>query len=122
MRRGFDGADDFARSVLAMHTGHWLMKRLRVALVTHVVAINSEPMHFARVHDLFFPNHLNVVLGLAGDDAGVTARTRTSINRHPPRITFILPLRVERDSVVWIIGLAFSEVGPGAVLSERGRA
>src|ERR1051325_5873645 len=51
-------ADQFARRVFTMHA----RKRLEHHLLVFEIAVDTKPMHLARVHHLSFPNHRDVVL------------------------------------------------------------
>ena len=56
-----------------------------------VVGVDTEPMHFAAVDDLFLADDRDVVFRNAGDDARVAAGARVVIDRHAP---FVIPLVV----------------------------
>src|ERR1043165_1090429 len=98
VHRGVDGADALARRVLAVHAGDGHEVDARGAFDRAAeVCVNPEPVHLARARDLLFADDGDVVLGLAGDDAGVAADARRDINRHAPAIAaqpLLIVLRV----------------------------
>src|SRR5262249_22959843 len=82
-----DRADQLARGVLAMHARH----RLEVARdgfglegVAGVVVVDAQPVHLAAAGDLALADDGDVVLGLAGDDAGAAADAGGQVDGHAP--------------------------------------
>ena len=73
-----------------MHAGDGLEKCLGIVAVTLVVGVDANPVHGAAQHSLFLADHGNIVLRLAGQDAVVAAHALVQINRHTPRILFLL--------------------------------
>ena len=49
-----------------------------------VVDVDAQPVHVAPARDLLRADHRHVVLGLAGDDAGVAADARRGVDHHAP--------------------------------------
>ncbi len=79
-------ADDLAGRVAAMLAQHGLMGDVHTAVSFGVVAVNSQPVHFALPPHLVFADHGNVVFRLAGNHARGTARAGIQIDDHaPPR-------------------------------------
>src|SRR4029077_5299557 len=59
--------------------------------------IDAQPVHLAAASDLLLADDRDVVLGLAGDDAGAAAGTRRQVDGHAPLVARVLPLvAVER--------------------------
>src|SRR4029077_478877 len=89
-----DGANRFARRVLAMLARHWLVYNLRIlrpftaVLVVRsaagVKAINPEPGHNSALRPLQLADDRDVVLGLTGDHTGTTPGTHVQIDTHSP--------------------------------------
>ncbi len=79
MHGGVDRANRFAGSQLALEAGDGLRHQCGIVRVEIVVllggevAIHTDPMHFAALGDLFLADDGNVVLCLAGYEAGVAA-------------------------------------------------
>src|SRR6185437_12778884 len=46
--------------------------------------VDADPVHLTLSRAFIFPDHRNVVLGLAGDHAGVAADARSLIDAHRP--------------------------------------
>ncbi len=79
-------------------------------------------MHFARVEYLLFTHHGDVVFRLAGNDAGITSDAGGQIDRHPPRIAFVLEsLRENRQALRRKLALLLREVGIRFELIEGSR-
>src|SRR5664280_1864444 len=85
-----------------------------------VVAIDPDPVHLAAAPLLVLAVCLDVVLGLAGDDAGVAAGARGQVHRETPRVVLVLEPGIKADlrNVLEPSG----ELGVLAVLLERARA
>ena len=66
-----------------MHSMGWKKLVGRVGFA-FVIAIDAQPVHFALMHHLLLADDGNVVLGLAGDDAGVAADAGVQIDTHRP--------------------------------------
>src|SRR4029079_1574630 len=61
MRRGMNRAAHLARRLLAVHARHRLEQALRILNIAGVVAIDTEPGHFASARDLIFADHKYIV-------------------------------------------------------------
>ena len=82
-----DRADLLARRVLAVLAGIGCVTRCGSFVVTHEVAVDAEPVHLARVlRTPSLPTIGNVVLGLAGDHAGVAAGAGVQVDAHAPLV------------------------------------
>ena len=57
-----------------------------------VVAVDADPVHLAAAPHLALADHRDVVLGHAGDDAGVAAGARVEVDGHPPLVTLAVVL------------------------------
>ena len=79
-----------------MHAGDGLVDDRRRIEVSLEVAVHADPVHFAAAVDLVLTDDRNVVLGLAGNRAGVAARAGREVDRHPPRVTLIRVARIQR--------------------------
>ena len=90
-------ADHLARRVLALLAGHRLVIGVGVLEVAGVVAVDPQPVHLAAVEDLLLADHRNVVLGLAGDDAGVAAGADVLVDGHAPGVALVLEVAVHRQ-------------------------
>src|SRR5690606_29322644 len=87
VRRRVDGAHVLAGRLLAVLAGDGLHRDLRVRrLVADEVAIEPDPVHLAAERDLHLADRGDVVLGLAGDDAGAAARARREVDDHAPLV------------------------------------
>ena len=82
MHGSLDRANRLAWRFLAMHARHRLETAAgrRAALVT----VDAEPVHDAAFLDFLGANHRHVVLGLAGDHAGVAADAGGVVDDHCP--------------------------------------
>ena len=87
VRGGGDGADELARRVLAVHAGDRLVKRARVGRVPLEVAVHADPVHGVAARDLVLSDDGDVVLRLAGHDAGVAAGAGVQVDRHAPGVS-----------------------------------
>src|ERR1051325_5064914 len=99
-----DGTDRLAGRVLAVHTGdgHEL-RGLRVVVVAFEVGVNANPVHLAAALDLLLADDGDIVLRLAGDNAGVTADATGRVDRHPPgRFLTVI--------VLWIKGILLARL------------
>ena len=85
MHRGADRADQLARRLLAVHAGHRLEQRAALGAGRRLVAVDADPVHLAAGGDLLAADDRDVVLGLAGDGAGVAADAGVEVDRHAPR-------------------------------------
>ena len=68
-----------APTLFVFGTRDRLVGDLRVLSVTSKVAVDADPVHLASVEDLFLAHDGDVVLRVAGDDAGVAPRARRRI-------------------------------------------
>ena len=83
--RGQHRADRLAGGVAAVLAEHRLMGHLHVAApAAGVVAIDAEPVHLALPPHLVLADHGDVVLRLAGDDAGGAAGAGVEVDGHAP--------------------------------------
>src|SRR5579862_8177369 len=115
VRCGTDGADVFAGRVFALHAGHRLVIHFRIVEVAAEVSVDADPLHDAAAHHLFLTDHGDVVLRLAGDDAGVAADAAVQIDRHAPRIAVVFISGINRK----VLGLFFfGQLGKVRVLAE----
>src|SRR5208282_397196 len=96
---GADRADDFARRVLALHARDGLEECLGIVAVALIVGVHPNPVHVAADDDLLFADDGDVVLRLAGNHAVVAAYALVQVDRHAPRIVFLVVGigRVERQ-------------------------
>src|SRR5262249_30281082 len=122
MHRRADRTNFLARRVFALHAGDGLKKGLRVARAALVVTVNAQPVHLAPAHDFGFADDRNVVLRLAGHDASAAADARIQINRHPPGVTRILEVLIERMILCWRLLFEAGEVRMLAIFVERCRS
>ena len=70
------------------------------------VAVDADPVHLAAAQHLLLADDRDVVLGLAGDHAGVAADAGVEVDRHAPLVAVVallLPQRVERRML--LVGL-----------------
>src|SRR5690606_8346550 len=84
MRRGGHGTNLFARRVFALLAGHDLEDQLGIVHIAREIAIEADPVHFAAAHHLFLADNGHVVLGHAGDKAGIAAGATVEVNHHAP--------------------------------------
>ena len=59
-----------------------------LSIVAGEVAVDADPVHLAAAQHLLLADHGDVVLGLAGDHAGVAAGAGVEVDGHAP----LLPL------------------------------
>ena len=99
MRRSSHRANQFAGRVLTLHARHRLEKTLWIVPRTVVVGVDANPVHVAALERLLLPNHGNVVLRLAGNNAVVAAHAGVQVDRHAPGIGFlgVVHVRIERE-------------------------
>ena len=85
-----------------------------------MIAVDSQPVHFATAQNLLLADDRDVIFRLAGDDTGIATDARIQIDRHPPGVALVLVRRVEREPfpVTHMLGKA----GMVTVVFERGRA
>ncbi len=84
MHRGADGTDDLARCLLAMLAQHRLEQHVWCVWGAFVVAVDPQPVHLPLVDHLLLADDRDVVLGHAGDDAGVAADAGVQVDAHAP--------------------------------------
>ena len=109
MDRGRDRADRLARRVLAMHAGH----RRKAGPAVDDIIVDAQPMHVAAFGDFLRARRRHIVLGLAGDDAGVAADAGRGVDRHRPFVGVVVVRRIERRRIG--AGLAQAEIALGQV-------
>jgi hypothetical protein len=100
VRRGANGADHFARRVLALHARNRLVHGLHglgPIDVSREVVIDADPVHLAIAIDLFLADDGDVVLRHARDDAGPAAGAGRQIDRHAPLLTLVFEVGIERQ-------------------------
>ena len=98
VRRRRHRAHHLARRRLALLTRHRLVVGVRILDVAAVVPVDAEPVHLAAVRDLRLADDRHVVLGLAGDDAGVAAGADVLVDRHAPRVAVVLASLEHRET------------------------
>src|SRR5262249_28785682 len=87
VRGGGHGADDLAGGLLAVHAEYGLKIELGIAGVLPLeVAVDADPVHLARGEDLVPADDRDVVLGLAGDHAGIAADAGVEVDHHAPGV------------------------------------
>src|SRR5690606_27283130 len=85
VRRGVDRAHVLAGSFLAVLAREGLNGDLRIVLVVaDEVTIEAKPGHLAALLDAALADRGDVVLGLAGHDAGVASAAGGEVERHAP--------------------------------------
>src|SRR5690348_10305851 len=84
---GPDRAHIFAGGIFTVHAGHHDAVGFRVLKAAAPVRIHPNPLHDAPVVHFLFTDNCDVVLGIAGDHAGIAAHAAIQINRHSPLIT-----------------------------------
>jgi hypothetical protein len=98
-----DGADLFARRVLAVHARERLHRKARwiVDALAAEVAVDANPVHFAAARDHRLADDWNVVFRLARDDARAATRAGREIDRHRPAVLRAVEIRLfpERKTV-----------------------
>ena len=104
MHRGGHRTDRLARRVLAMHAGHRLKPELRVRFRAMVVDVDPQPMHVAAARNFFRPDHRDIVLGLAGDHAGVAADAHGGVDHHRPGVAVIRLGPLRQQARLFLLG------------------
>ena len=121
-RRG-DGADDLAGGHLAVLAHEGLVVDLGVLEVGPlVVLVDPDPVHLAVPRDLLLADDGDVVLGLAGDDAGVAAEAGAEVDGEPPGVLPVLPARLEEGRLLRREALPLRLLRVLHVLGERHHA
>ena len=82
------------------------------------VAVDADPVHLAAARHLVLAHDRDVVLGLAGDHAGVAADAGVQVDGHAPLVAGVLPLLPERHQRRVVDAQVVDEVGVLAVLLE----
>src|ERR1035437_3831112 len=95
--RGGDGADDFAGRLLAVHAHDGLVVHRRVLEGALVIAVDADPVHLAAAPNLILADGRDVVLRLAGYDAGVAARAGRQVHRETPGVLVVFVARIHAD-------------------------
>jgi hypothetical protein len=90
-RRG-DRADRLARRLLAVLAGHRHVEEVGVVEPAAVVGVDADPVHLAPDQHLVLADDRDVVLGLAGGDAGVAAGADGHVDDHAPLVRVVLPV------------------------------
>ena len=86
---GFNRANEFARSVLAMHAWHGHMIKFGVIQGAAVVSIDADPVHLAIASDLIFADYGNVIFNFTRDEAGVATNAGGKVNGHAPLVAAV---------------------------------
>src|SRR5262249_4021017 len=99
-------ADHLAGGVLALHARHRLEERPRVGGGAEAVTVDAQPVHLAAAAGLVRDDDGDVVLGLAGDDAGAAAGADAQVEGHAPfeTVVGVLGLVVERQAAAAVVG------------------
>src|SRR6202035_3518205 len=119
VHRGRHRADHLAGGDLALHAGDRLVVGHGVVKAAGDVAVDAQPVHLALLQHLLLADRRDVVLRLAGDDAGAAAGTDVQVDRHRPLVALVLVGRVEaRRLRLFPLGLGVDEVGIGLPLGE----
>src|SRR5690606_11300396 len=84
VHRGVHRAHVLAGGPLAVHAGDGLDDGPRILELAREVAVHPQPGHLAAALDLVTADDRDVVLDLAGDDAGVAAGAAAQVDRHAP--------------------------------------
>ncbi len=136
VHRGSHRADLLAGGVLTLLAGNRLEKRwgIEKRLIVagrivrrrpnrlFVIAVDTDPVHFAAAHHLILADHGDVVLRLAGDHASVAAIAFVQVDGHRPLVSavgeFRLPV-VERQFLERRFGMLVGKIRILAILRER---
>src|ERR1700730_9402023 len=86
---GVDGTDGLARRHRAMLAEHG-QEHVGLPALPLLPSLEADPLLGAAVGDLGLAHHGDVVLGRAGDHAGLAARAGVHVHRHPPAVVRIL--------------------------------
>ena len=108
---GVDRADVFAGRRLAVHTRERLHDHLGILERSRVVAVDADPVHLAALVDVLLADGGDVVLRLAGDDAGAAAGALVEVDRHRPLV--VLAAVVDR-----LVDLGLRVLGVRAALLD----
>ncbi|CAD77715.1 hypothetical protein-transmembrane prediction [Rhodopirellula baltica SH 1] len=84
VNRRRDGANLFARCGFAVHAGDRFLNDVSNVWIALEVAVDSQPMHFAAVADLFFADDRHVVFALTSNHAAVATKALGQVDRHAP--------------------------------------
>ena len=84
VHRGIDRANRFARRILAVLAHDGLREHLRILGFASEIAIDADPGHIAVPAHLFLADDRNVILSLAGNDAGIAAEAGIQVYGHAP--------------------------------------
>ena len=87
-----------------MHAGDRLEVGLWLGRISGVRPVDAQPVHLTAARDLLRPDHGDVVLGLASDNAGIAADAGVEIDRHAPGMPVVTPFRIERGRGCRIAG------------------
>src|ERR1017187_2187486 len=120
VRRGGDRADDLAGCLLAVHAHHGLVVYERVLGGALVITVDPDPVHLAAAPHFLLADRRDVVLGLAGDGAGVAAGAGRKVHREAPRVPVVLEPGIQADRGNYFEPAG--ELGVLAVLLEGSRA
>ena len=96
-----------------MHARHRLECDCRRLGGAAVVAVDAQPVHLAAGEHLLLADHRDVVLRLAGGDAGLTPDAGIEVDRHRPGRARIRHLGIERLSRLWPFQKTWVVAKPG---------
>ena len=72
-----------------MHGTGWMTRRSGSSGSPSIVAVDADPVHLAPAAHLVLADDRDVVLRLAGDDAGVAADAGVEVDRHAPGVAVV---------------------------------
>src|SRR5215204_6068711 len=93
MRRGCDGADIFARSIITMLAQHRLENSLnafRIFIVAAEVPVDTQPVHIMEAGNLVLAYYRDIVFYMTCHYARLTPNTGIQINRHAPLDSWLI--------------------------------
>ena len=96
-----------------MHAGNRLVVDPGILQAALEVSVDPNPLHFPAARNLVFPDHRNIVLGLARHHAGIASDATIQIDGHAPGVAVVRVGRIDGRPVF----LAFL-AGHGRVLAE----
>ncbi len=79
-----------AGRVFALHARDRLEETLGIVTRPVVISVDAQPVHVAALERLLFADDRNIVFRLAGDDAVVASDAGIQVDRHAPRVRFLL--------------------------------
>src|SRR5690606_21604791 len=115
-------AHRLAGRLLALLARHGLGEERGVVDGAAVVVVDAQPVHLAVPGHLLLAHDRDVVLGLAGHDAGAAPRADRLVDDHPPLVALVLEVGVQVGRVVLDRVHETGVVGVGPELGERAGA